>query len=127
MKEEVIKDKDIYQQLAEVFGFGGSKLLAEIIKKVADSGEAEIMLAASPPATAIELAQKIGMPEIETGKTLESMYFRGLIQKSVKQDGVRYYRARHIIQFHDAIVSTTQRTLASTRYASHPSGCGCNA
>lgn len=101
-----MSDKDIYQQLSESVGFGESRLLPEIIKKMADSKEAEILLAASPPATAGELAEKTVIPETDVDGMLEALFMKGLIFKSRKNDAIRYYRARHIVQLHDASILT---------------------
>ena len=53
-------DKDPYQQLSESMGFMNSQVVPEILKKQTNLKEVELLLAAAPPATAAELADKTG-------------------------------------------------------------------
>lgn len=99
-------EKDIYRELAECIGAGDSKIVPEIMKKMANVTEANILMAASPPATVDELAEKTGIPQNEVENMLEDLFTKGLIYKSRKKDALRYYRVRHLIQFHDATILT---------------------
>ncbi|MBW1786821.1 MAG: 4Fe-4S binding protein [Deltaproteobacteria bacterium] len=91
-----------YGELAEAVGGGESKYIPGIFESLTDEDEARLLLAASPPATAAELAEKTGLGEDKIEDMLDPLFKKGLIFKSRKADGVRYYRVRHILQMHDA-------------------------
>ncbi len=99
-------EQDIYIELAGTIGAGESKIVPEILKKVADERSARVVLAASPPGTVQELAGKTGFSEEDVQTLLDDMFKKGLIFKSRKKDAIRYYRFKHIIQFHDANIVT---------------------
>ncbi len=95
-------DHTCYQQLAEAVGTGGSKYIPQIFGVLADENEARLLLAASPPATAAELSEKTGLDQAEIERMAGSLFTKGLLLKSKKPGGIRYYRVRHFIQMHDA-------------------------
>ncbi len=97
-------EKDMYQELAESIGAGDSKIVPEIMKKMADEREIKIVMAASPPTTLEELVEKTGILRDEVEQMLDTLFIKGLIFKSRKKDAMRYYRVRHLIQFHDATI-----------------------
>ena len=99
-------EQNMYQQLAESIGAGDSKIVPEIMKKMADEKEAKVLLAASPPATTEELAEKTGFSKDEVQKMLDKLFHVGMIFKSKKENITRYYRVRHLLQFHDASIVT---------------------
>jgi NAD-dependent dihydropyrimidine dehydrogenase PreA subunit/predicted transcriptional regulator len=99
-------DKDPYHQLAESMGYMNSKVVPEILKKQTGLKEVELLLAAAPPATVAELADKTGIPKDEVEQMIEPLFIKGMMFKSKKEGVVRYYRARHVIQFHDANLLT---------------------
>lgn len=99
-------EKDMYQQLAEAIGASDSKLIPGIMKEMANEKEMKLTLAASPPATAEELAEKTGIDKDEARRLLDGLFTKGFIYKSKKPDGIRYYRVRHLLQFHDATILT---------------------
>ena len=99
-------NKDPYHQLAESMGYINSKVVPEILRKQTDLKEAELLLAAAPPAMVAELADKTGIPKDEVEQMIEPLFIKGMIFKSQKEGVVRYYRARHVIQFHDANLLT---------------------
>jgi Pyruvate/2-oxoacid:ferredoxin oxidoreductase delta subunit len=94
----------MYQQLSDSLGVGDSQILPRIFEMLADEDEAKILLAASPPATVAELAEKTGLPEQDVEKRMVPLFTKGLVFKSKKPDGIRYYRVRSLLQFHDATV-----------------------
>jgi Pyruvate/2-oxoacid:ferredoxin oxidoreductase delta subunit/predicted transcriptional regulator len=96
----------MYQELAESIGAGGSKYIPGIFEKLADENEAKVLLAAAPPATLQELAQKTGLKEEEIEKMIDPLFRKGLIFKSKKADGMRYYRVRNLFQLHDSTAVT---------------------
>jgi len=93
---------ELYQQLAEAVGWGESKYIPGIFEELADEKEAKVLMAASPPATIEELAEKSGLPAGEIEQMIDPLFKKGLIFKSVKADVTRYYRVRHLLQFHDS-------------------------
>ncbi|MBW1817122.1 MAG: 4Fe-4S binding protein [Deltaproteobacteria bacterium] len=91
-----------YGELAEAVGGGESKYIPGIFESLTDEDEARLLLAASPPATAAELAEKTGLGEDKIEDMLDPLFKKGLLFKSRKADGVRYYRVRHLLQMHDS-------------------------
>jgi Pyruvate/2-oxoacid:ferredoxin oxidoreductase delta subunit/predicted transcriptional regulator len=94
--------QELYRQLAEAVGGGESRYIPGIFESLADEDEARVLLAASPPATVEELAEKTGLPPDRIEKMLDPLFKKGLIFKSVKETGTRYYRVRHVLQMHDS-------------------------
>ncbi|MEW6261935.1 MAG: 4Fe-4S binding protein [Thermodesulfobacteriota bacterium] len=95
-------EKSLYVRLAESVGAGGSPLIPRIFQLMADEDEARVLLAASPPAAAEEIAAKTGLTADKVRPMLEGLFAKGLVFTSVKPDATRYYRVRHVLQFHDA-------------------------
>jgi len=109
-------DKDPYHQLAESFGFMGSKVVPEILKQQVDLKDVKLLLSAAPPATTAELSDKTGIPEDEVERMIDALFIKGMVFKSKKEGVVRYYRARHVIQFHDANLLTPGLSETSFNY-----------
>lgn len=99
-------DHTCYQQLAEAVGTGDSKYIPQIFEVLANEDEARLLLAASPPATAAELSKKTGFSQAQIEEMVTPLFINGLLLKSKKPDGTRYYRVRHFIQMHDATAVT---------------------
>lgn len=99
-------EKTLYQKLAESVGGGESKYIPGIFEKMADADEAKILLAAAPPATVEEIAQKTGLKQEEVEKMIDPLFRKGLLFKSKKPDGIRYYRVRNLLQLHDSTAVT---------------------
>lgn len=95
-------EQTLYQQLAEAVGAGDSKHIPKIFESLADDTEARLLLAASPPATVQELAAKSGLSEAAIQARVDPLFRKGVLFKSKKPDGIRYYRVRQVIQMHDA-------------------------
>jgi NAD-dependent dihydropyrimidine dehydrogenase PreA subunit/predicted transcriptional regulator len=98
--------KTVYGQLAEAIGAGESFIIPEIFKMLADEKEAAVLLAASPPATVGEIADKIGIPASDVEKMIDPLFKKGLLFISGKSGETRYYRVRSLFQFHDATIVT---------------------
>jgi Pyruvate/2-oxoacid:ferredoxin oxidoreductase delta subunit len=60
------------------------------------------LLAASPPASIRELAEKTGMDEAQIKDMIDPLFKKGLLFKSKKETGIRYYCVRNLLQMHDA-------------------------
>jgi Pyruvate/2-oxoacid:ferredoxin oxidoreductase delta subunit/DNA-binding MarR family transcriptional regulator len=101
-KEMKVAEKTVYQELAEGLGAGDSRFIPGIFEILTNEDEARVLLAASPPATIQELALKTGIAEAEIGQMTEPLFKKGLIFKSKKEDDIRYYRVRNLLQMHDA-------------------------
>lgn len=97
-----MQEKTPYEQLAEHVGAGDSKIIPAIFETLANEAEARLLLAAAPPATAEELSERTGIDVAEIQAMIDALFRKGLIFKSKKPDGTRYYRVRHALQFHDA-------------------------
>lgn len=94
--------RELYQQLAEAVGGGESKYIPGIFEVLAGEDEAKVLLAASPPATIEELAEKTGLAPDQVESMIDPLFKKGLIFKSVKETGTRYYRVRQLLQMHDS-------------------------
>ena len=95
-------EKTVYQQLAEVIGAGESKLIPRIFESLVDEDQAKVLLAAAPPATIDEIAGKTGFRADDVERMTDRLFKKGLIFMSKKEGSTRYYRVRHVMQFHDA-------------------------
>lgn len=95
-------EKSATEQLAEQVGAGDSKIVAAIFGALTDENEARLLLAASPPATAEELSEMTGIPAGEIEGMVDPLFRKGLLFKSKKAEGIRYYRVRHLMQMHDS-------------------------
>ena len=96
------------QQLAEAIGAGESKNIPKIFKTIASETEARILLAAAPPATLAEIAAKTGFDAGEVEAMVDLLFQKGLLFKSRKPEGIRYYRVRTVPQMHDSTVLYTE-------------------
>jgi|TARA_B100000315_G_scaffold260890_1_gene326904 Pyruvate/2-oxoacid:ferredoxin oxidoreductase delta subunit len=97
----------VYTQLAEAIGAGDSPRVPRLFQMIANEDEAKVILAASPPASAVELADKAGLGADDVGEMVDPLFKKGLLFKSSKPDangGTRYYRVRALLQFHDSSV-----------------------
>ena len=86
-----------------------------IFEILVDESEAKVLLAASPPATVDEIAEKSKVDAQEVEKMIPALFRKGLIFKSKKREGPqKYYRVRHIPQMHDSTIvypEVTQEVL----------------
>ena len=95
-------DMTLCRQLAAGVGAGESPLIPKIFEALVNDDEAKVLLAAAPPATAGELAQKTGVPGETIPAMMDSLFQRGLIFKSKKGEEMKYYRVKSIPQIHDS-------------------------
>ena len=79
-----------------------SKIVPQIIEELTDEGERMLLMAASPPATVEELAERTGLAPDAIEQMMDLLFTKGLIFKSKKKDAIRYYRFRNLMQLHDA-------------------------
>jgi DNA-binding transcriptional ArsR family regulator len=91
-----------YARLAELIGAGDSKIVPAILETMADENEIQVVLAAAPPATVGELSERTGLAESTIGEMIDPLFKKGLLFKSKKPEGTRYYRVRSLGQFHDS-------------------------
>jgi NAD-dependent dihydropyrimidine dehydrogenase PreA subunit/DNA-binding MarR family transcriptional regulator len=99
-----MQDKTVYAQLAQKLEIGArqSKVVPRILETLLDESEAKLLLAAAPAATVEELAAKTGMDAAKIETMVDPMFRKGVLFKSKKPDGTRYYRVRQVVQLHDA-------------------------
>jgi len=83
---------NLYQQLAEQVGAGASRVIPRIFETLVDEREATVLLAASPPATVGELAERTGFAAADIEPMIDPLFRKGLLFKSRKPDGLRYYQ-----------------------------------
>ena len=96
--------KTLYQQLSEAIGVVDSNIVPDIFKMLADEKEARVLLAASQPDNVDEIVEKTGIAAGDVEKMMDPLFKKGLIFISSKPGETRYYRVRHILQFHDATI-----------------------
>ncbi|MBU2511143.1 hypothetical protein KJ966_07385 [bacterium] len=92
----------LYSQLAEHIGHAHSRYIPQIFEILANEKEAILLLAAKAPASATVLSKNTGFHETEINEMIKKLFYKGLIYKSKKTDGIKYYCVRNVIQFHDA-------------------------
>ena len=102
--------KTVFQQLAAAVGAENSTLIPKIIEALVDEKEVRLVLAASPPKTADELAKETGYPIGDIEEMIDPLFKKGLLFKSKKPDATRYYRVRSLLQFHDATILAPDAT-----------------
>ncbi len=99
-----MQDKTIYAHLAEKLEIAGrkSEMVPRILEKLLDETEARLVLAAAPPATVEELSEKTGIDTAKIEAMIDPLFRKGILFKSRKPDGIRYYRVRQVLQLHDS-------------------------
>lgn len=91
-----------YNELARRIGLENSERIPRLFKMVADLDEAELLLAM--PANAKELSEKLSRPEEEITRSIQALFYKGLVFPSFKTDPPKYRMCRQPIQFHDATI-----------------------
>lgn len=91
---------DLYVQLTDKIFLTGSVIIPQLFKMIADEDEARLMLAM--PGTAGQLAERTGRDEEEVQRSLDLLFWKGLVFKSRKPEGTIYRMTRDLVQFHDA-------------------------
>ncbi|MFO7962860.1 MAG: 4Fe-4S binding protein [Desulfobacterales bacterium] len=100
----MMTDMSLYQKLADSIGFGQSERVPKMFAMIADEDEAKFILAAAPPATVEEIAERAGIPLEKAQKMVDPLFRKGLIFKSKKPGPQQYYKIRNFVQFHDGTV-----------------------
>jgi len=94
------------RQLAEAVGAGESPMVPRIFSALVNDDEAKVLLAAQPPATVEELAEKTGFPAVTIEDMMTSLFHRGLIFRATRGGERKFYRVKSIPQMHDSTVLT---------------------
>jgi len=102
-----VAERTLNEQLAEQVGAGDSKIIAAIFGALTDENEAKLLLAAAPPATALEIAERTGIAARDVEAMIDPLFRKGLLFKSKKKEDTRYYRVRHVLQLHDSTAVAT--------------------
>ena len=91
-----------YIELTNRVGLGGSAIIPQIFKMIANEEEAELLLAM--PGQVPTLAEKMGKPEQEVADMVQTLFIKGLVFPSRKTDPPTYRMCRDMIQLHDATI-----------------------
>jgi Pyruvate/2-oxoacid:ferredoxin oxidoreductase delta subunit len=91
-----------YLELAYRIGLGQSERIPKLWAMIADSSEADILLAL--PADAPAVAAKLGRPEAEIAASLHTLFVKGVVFPSGKTSPPSYRMSRDLVQFHDASI-----------------------
>src|SRR4030042_1274132 len=94
-KESAMAEPALYEKLAEKIFCRGSKLIPRLFQMVVDEQEAGLMLAL--PATAAEAAQKLGRDAPAVAQSLQTLFQKGVVFKSVKPEGTKYRMCRDLV------------------------------
>ena len=95
----MMSNQDLYSQLAATIGAENSPLIPKLFEMICDAEEAKLVLAASPPKRVEDLAQELNLPAEKVEKMLATLFAKGVIFKSKKPEGIRYYGVRNVMQF----------------------------
>ncbi len=97
-----MQERTVFEELADQIGAGSSKIIPRIFAALTDEDEARLLLAASPPGSVADLAERCGLAPAAVESMIDPLFRKGLLFKSHKPDGTRYYRVKHPLQFHDS-------------------------
>lgn len=97
-----MSEENIYREMAEKIMMKGSEIIPQLFQMIADSREAELLMAM--PGTPGQLAEKVGMPVDEVEKMCKTLYRKGIAFKSFKTGSLAYKMCRDLVQFHDASI-----------------------
>ena len=93
---------DKYHELAARIGLGQSERIPVLFSMIVDETEAGLLLAM--PGDVPTLAEKVGRPEDEVDRMVQTLFVKGLVFPSFKTDPTSYRMGRDIVQFHDATI-----------------------
>ena len=95
-----------YQKMAAHIGLGQSARIARLFEMLADSAEADLLLAL--PADVPTAAGKLGLSPDEVQRMMDELFIKGLVFPSRKTDPPTWNMSRSLVQFHDATILWTQ-------------------
>lgn len=95
-----MNETKVYQELADKLMLGHSEIVKRLFSMVADEDEAKLLLAM--PGTPEDLAEASGRPLDDVKKSLDTMFWKGLVFQSGSSG--KYRMCRDIVQFHDATI-----------------------
>jgi len=106
--------RDSYDVLTERLGFAGSNRLRSILEMLIAPGQAKLVEAL--PGSIAEVAEKTGVSQDQVRKTLDHLYYKGVVFPKGDFNSREYYRfARSIIQLHDSVQATSALDLVKDR------------
>lgn len=91
-----------YIELATRIGLGQSERIPRLFAMLADSTEADILLAL--PADSSAVATRLGRAQADVEPMLQTLFVKGLVFPSGKADQQTFRMCRDIVQFHDATI-----------------------
>ena len=89
-----------YAKLAENIGLGHSERIAGLFAMLADTTDADIMLAM--PGQPGAIADELGLTEEEVTGRIQDLFIKGVAFPSTKTDPPTWRMCRDLVQFHDA-------------------------
>ncbi|MCF8034071.1 MAG: 4Fe-4S binding protein [Desulfarculaceae bacterium] len=89
-----------YQKMATHIGLGQSQRIADLFAMVADSDEADLLLAL--PADVPGAAAKLDREPDQVQAMIDRLFIKGLVFPSRKTDPPTWRMCRNLVQFHDA-------------------------
>jgi ferredoxin len=95
-------EETVYDKLTERIFCKGSKFIPQLFKMLVDEDNANLMLAM--PGTAPDLATKTDRTEDDIERAIKDLFYKGLVFKSKKPEGIKYRMCRDLVQFHDASI-----------------------
>lgn len=105
---------DAFESLTGKLGFPGSSLLRSVLEAMMTEDEAKLVDALPGPIS--EVAEKTGVPEQEVRKSLDALFYKGVIFPKGDFAHRDYYRfARHIMQLHDAAQASSSLDVVRDR------------
>jgi Pyruvate/2-oxoacid:ferredoxin oxidoreductase delta subunit len=91
-----------YHEMAARIGLGQSTRIALLFAMLADSDEADLLLAL--PADVPGAARKLGREPAEVQAMIDALFIKGLVFPSRKTDPPTWRMSRDLVQFHDATI-----------------------
>lgn len=81
-----------FTELADRIGLGNSRIVPKLFEMLADETDAQILL--SLPATAPDLAERIGCPSAEVEKRIQDLFLKGVAFPSSRPSPAGYRMCR---------------------------------
>jgi formate hydrogenlyase subunit 6/NADH:ubiquinone oxidoreductase subunit I len=94
--------ENVYEKLAMLIGAPPSGRIQGLWKMLCSEEEAALALAM--PGTVEELAGKTGLPPGRAKTLAEGLFRKGVAFERMKEGGLKYNRAKDLLQFHDATI-----------------------
>jgi ferredoxin len=111
MEEKMAKEKDAYQEIANMWTFPESKSFRKMLEAIITREEAELLLEMTTPVTVPELAKKLKTDEVSLAARVENFFKRGLLARGQTQ-----YQFKRGMHFYFAGVPASEEYAPSEEY-----------